>query len=66
MESSFAGIVGGALTLLVLLTLLVCFFIFQFRKFTNKDSETGSSDPSAGANSIKFANLHVLSPNTTL
>ncbi|KAI3469420.1 hypothetical protein Pfo_026083 [Paulownia fortunei] len=50
MASSFAAIIGGiggAVTLLGLVTLLVCFLMFQFRKFPNKDSETGSSDPSA-------------------
>lgn len=51
MASSFAAIVGGiggGLTLIGLLSLLVWFlFVFRFREFPYKDSETGSSDPSA-------------------
>ncbi|KAK6117316.1 hypothetical protein DH2020_048907 [Rehmannia glutinosa] len=50
MASSYAAIfggIGGAITLIGLVTLLVCFLIFHFRNLPNRDSETGSSDPSA-------------------
>ncbi|KAL0414697.1 UNVERIFIED_CONTAM: Receptor-like protein kinase THESEUS 1 [Sesamum radiatum] len=50
MGSSFAAIcggVGGGITLLGLVIFLVWYFMFQWRKLSNKDSEAGSSDPSA-------------------
>ncbi|KAK4405597.1 Receptor-like protein kinase THESEUS 1 [Sesamum angolense] len=50
MGSSFAAIcggVGGGITLLGLVIFSVWYFMFQCRKLSNKDSETGSSDPSA-------------------
>ncbi|PIN07505.1 Serine/threonine protein kinase [Handroanthus impetiginosus] len=39
------GAIGGGFTLIILFTSL--FYFLHYRKFSNKDSETGSSDPSA-------------------
>lgn len=50
MSSSFAAIVGGAVGALVLLGVVIgilWFFLLHCNKSSNKNSDTGSSDPSA-------------------
>ncbi|OVA15022.1 Protein kinase domain [Macleaya cordata] len=49
MAWSFASIVGGAAGGLLLVVILIglIWFCLKFKKFSNKNSETGSSDPSA-------------------
>ncbi|KAG8370001.1 hypothetical protein BUALT_Bualt14G0072200 [Buddleja alternifolia] len=45
--AAIIGGIGGAIALLGLITFFLWLFISQCRKLSNKDSETGSSDPSA-------------------
>nr|GMD70161.1 proline-rich receptor-like protein kinase PERK3 isoform X1 [Ipomoea batatas] len=49
MESSVAAVAGGVGGALVLLgvILLVCFCMFHYKRYSNRNSDTASSDPSA-------------------
>ncbi|XP_052207386.1 probable serine/threonine-protein kinase PBL28 isoform X1 [Diospyros lotus] len=50
MSSSFAGIIGGAGVVLAVLAIvigIVCYCMLQHKRFSNRNSDTGSSDPSA-------------------